>query len=245
MNDAVAATVGSTKAETDAGRRKALGEVVVRDYVGQTAAEAALAIRRAGLRPGLERAFGCEAERLGQVVAQEPATGSHLARSAMVTLYVGAPGSTPVDEEPVEHPTLSFEADPPFAPRDEASAAEAHVHPEMPRVRRRRKPRPSRGAPRILDTSPELAPVAAVVLADAAPMAELAFQEEASPAAADDDQLSTGGLEDGPRELQHDELVAHGDDMFAGRTGTSWRQVYPTRRQLTSVANQHQRRWSR
>jgi len=57
-------------------------------------------VRRAGLCPGLDRSFGCEAELIGLVVAQEPAAGSDLARNGMVTLYVAAPGAGPMDEEP-------------------------------------------------------------------------------------------------------------------------------------------------
>jgi len=68
------------------------GLLVVSDYVGQPAAGAAQLVRRAGLRPGLDRAYGYEAELLGSVVAQEPMGGSELARNAIVTLYVAAPG---------------------------------------------------------------------------------------------------------------------------------------------------------
>jgi hypothetical protein len=66
----------------------------------QPAGDAAQGVRRSGLCPGLDRSFGCEAELIGLVVAQEPAAGSDLARNGMVTLYVAAPGSGPMDEEP-------------------------------------------------------------------------------------------------------------------------------------------------
>lgn len=67
--------------------------VRVSDHVGQPAAEAARAVRRAGLRPGLDRSFGCEPQLTGLVVAQEPASGEQIARNAMVTLYIAAPGA--------------------------------------------------------------------------------------------------------------------------------------------------------
>lgn len=67
--------------------------VRVGDYVGRPAAEAARAVRRAGLRPGLDRSFGCEPELTGLVIAQEPAHGAQVSRNGMVTLYVAAPGA--------------------------------------------------------------------------------------------------------------------------------------------------------
>src|SRR5271166_2053035 len=75
------------------------GRQAVGDYVGQPAGDAAQAVRRAGLRPGLDRSFGCAEELMGLVVAQEPEAGSSLARNGMVTLYVAARGSEPVGDE--------------------------------------------------------------------------------------------------------------------------------------------------
>jgi beta-lactam-binding protein with PASTA domain len=94
MSDTAAATAAT-------GKRQHIARVrlVVAKYVGHDAADAAVAIRRAGLRPGLERSFGCEPETLGQVVAQEPPAGSEVAGNAMVTLDVAAPGPMPVDNE--------------------------------------------------------------------------------------------------------------------------------------------------
>jgi hypothetical protein len=84
------------------------GNVLVGEYVGRTAVDAAQAVRRVGLRPGLERSLGCEPELVGQVVAQEPPPGSELARNSMVTLYVGAPGPAPSDDGATEPPAGSF-----------------------------------------------------------------------------------------------------------------------------------------
>jgi hypothetical protein len=65
----------------------------VESFVGVLANEAAQAVRRAGLKPGLERSFGCEPELTGRVVAQEPEPGAELARNGLVTLYVAAPAA--------------------------------------------------------------------------------------------------------------------------------------------------------
>ncbi len=72
--------------------------VAVSDYVGQPAAEAARAVRRAGLLPGLDRSFGCEPQLTGLVVAQQPVSGEQLARNGMVTLYIAAPGAETQDD---------------------------------------------------------------------------------------------------------------------------------------------------
>jgi hypothetical protein len=85
-------------------RSRRVGVLEVGDYVGQPAAQATLAVRRAGLHPGLERSLGCDSEMVGRVVAQDPPAGEFLARESMVRLHVGAPAG--VDEharyEPVE-----------------------------------------------------------------------------------------------------------------------------------------------
>ena len=72
--------------------------MTVGEYVGQVAASAAQAVRRAGLRPGLDRSFGCSPELFGQVVAQDPPAGSELARNGLVTLYVAAPSVVQAEE---------------------------------------------------------------------------------------------------------------------------------------------------
>ncbi len=74
------------------------GRLTVGEYVGQVAAEAAQAVRRAGLRPGLDRSFGCSPDLFGQVVAQDPPAGSELARNGLVTLYVAAPSVVQAEE---------------------------------------------------------------------------------------------------------------------------------------------------
>jgi len=100
MNDRTAVKPRGTQRAKSTRRGGPSGRQVVGEYVGQPAGDAAQAVRRAGLCPGLDRSFGCEAELIGLVVAQEPAAGSDLARNGMVTLYVAAPGAGPMDEEP-------------------------------------------------------------------------------------------------------------------------------------------------
>jgi hypothetical protein len=121
------------------------GGIVVREYVGQLASEAVRAVRRAGLRPGLERSFGYEQDLWGQVVAQEPAAGQELASNGHVRLFIAAPSA---DEEAPREParrepqakedpaapaaqrTPGAEPDQPAASRQEAigpSPAEMHV----------------------------------------------------------------------------------------------------------------------
>lgn len=68
------------------------GLLRVGDHVGQSAGEAAQAIRRAGLRPGLERCFGFGEQQTGLVVEQDPPAGAELARNGLVRIYVAAPG---------------------------------------------------------------------------------------------------------------------------------------------------------
>ena len=107
MNDRTAVQARGTQRTKSARRGGPSGRQVVGEYVGQPAGDAAQAVRRAGLCPGLDRSFGCEPELIGLVVAQEPVAGSDLARNGMVTLYVAAPGSGPMDEEPAASEIVS------------------------------------------------------------------------------------------------------------------------------------------
>src|ERR1039458_7132903 len=101
------------------------GRQAVGDYVGQPAGDAAQAVRRAGLRPGLDRSFGCAEELTGLVVAQEPTAGSDLARNGMVTLYVAAPGSEPIDEGTDAAQVESRGLEPASVEAEQADAARA------------------------------------------------------------------------------------------------------------------------
>src|SRR5271166_28233 len=99
MTDRTASADRAVERAKSARRGGPSGRLVVGEYVGQAAGDAAQAVRRAGLRPGLDRSFGCEAELIGLIVAQEPVAGGDLARNGMVTLYVAAPGNAPIDED--------------------------------------------------------------------------------------------------------------------------------------------------
>jgi PASTA domain len=126
------------------------GQPVVGDYLGCPASEATRAIRRAGLRPGLERSFGYPAQITGEVVAQEPAAGTQVARSSLVRIFVAAPGDTPDqhDASPAETLAASDVATVEPTGPDEESAGErlqaaASVPPRAERAAHRRKPRPA------------------------------------------------------------------------------------------------------
>ena len=93
----------------------------------------------AGLKPGRERSFGCEAELLGLVVAQEPGAGSDLARNGMVTLYVAAPGAARVDGDAEVRSGLDPDSAPATVPQAVVPEVDAPHAPA--RTRRRRKPR--------------------------------------------------------------------------------------------------------
>ncbi len=217
---------------------------MVGEYVGQAAGDAAQAVRRAGLRPGLDRSFGCEAELIGLVVAQEPAAGGDLARNGMVTLYVAAPGSAPVDEDadapdsPAPAPAASAQADVAQAEAPSASA----------RARRPRKPGLAGREAQVFDPPP------APVLPDrgpaddppAAPVTQVPPTETwGSPDEActpDGEDLDEGVLDDrGEDEFSHDEFVVHVDDVLAGRAGwpPAWRRVYPRRRTSGALVGGH------
>lgn len=197
--------------------RHARSAQIVGSYVGELAAEAAQAVRRSGLKPGLERTFGCAAELLGQVVAQEPASGSELARNGLVTLYVAAPGNhesadLPERERVNESSTLAHELAAPASERDasgprprkpgrSARRAQAVDAPPAPRPRRSKE----RG-----ELVKEPAPDASVPLG----------QRDEAPASSE----PAPDLE----QLVADELVIHAEDLFAG-SAARWRRGYPRR----------------
>jgi hypothetical protein len=222
--------------------------VTAGDYVGQDAADAAVAVRRAGLRPGLERSFGCDPELLGQVVAQEPPAGNEVARNAMVTLYVAAPPARPAGEESPSPPADATHIEP--APAADTQAATPDTHTALPtsRPRRRRKPGHAERQPRIFDSPPARGqrdtptpfrldaslPIEAGAVTDEQPTDEwFSDMGVAPPGALDDPESNEERLSDeGVDDQSLDELVACADDVFAGRTQTLWHRVYPGRRRI-------------
>lgn len=106
-------------------------------------------MRRAGLKPGLERSFGCEPQLTGLVVAQEPEPGAELARNGLVMLYVAAPGAVRETVPAAELAVLeqSEEGQPTRALADAEAASQSDT------PRRRRKPGRLESAP-VLDIAP-------------------------------------------------------------------------------------------
>ena len=89
------------------GARRGPARLTVGEHVGHPAGDAAQAVRRAGMRPALDRSFGYPSAETGLVVEQDPAAGTEVARNAMVTLYVaapapGAPADSPAEENAAE-----------------------------------------------------------------------------------------------------------------------------------------------
>jgi hypothetical protein len=114
------------------------GAVIVGDYLGAPAAQAARAVRRVGLRPGLDRQFGCDPETIGLVVAQEPHPGGEAQRGAMVTLYVSAHGASLQGHEDPDGPAPGGDESPAPAPSVSRAAESA----SEPSPRRKRRVRP-------------------------------------------------------------------------------------------------------
>jgi hypothetical protein len=222
MNDRTAVQARGTQRAKGSRRGGPSGRQVVGEYVGQPAGDAAQAVRRAGLCPGLDRSFGCEAELIGLVVAQEPAAGSDLARNGMVMLYVAAPGAGPMDEEPAA--TMSGQPGPATV-----AAVLAEIEPpdaaREPRRARRRKPGLARQATRVVD------PPTAPIPLEGEPAEDVPLAPEWG--SADGEELDGGRLEEqSDAELSQDDFVVHLDDVLGGRTDRTpaWRRVYPRRR---------------
>ena len=233
MNDRTAVQARGTQRAKSTRRGGPSGRQVVGEYVGQPAGDAAQGVRRSGLCPGLDRSFGCEAELIGLVVAQEPAAGSDLARNGMVTLYVAAPGSGPVDEEPAASETVDGAA----APAPVTSVLAEIERLDAPRRTRRRKPGLARQATQVFDPPP--APIGP----EREPAEEVPLAPEwGSPDgvyAPAGEELDGGHLEEaGDAEVSHEDFVVHLDDVLGGRTDgpLAWRRVYPRRRTFTALA---------
>ncbi len=221
----------SQRAKT-ARRGGGAGPQAVGDYVGQPAGEAAQAVRRAGLRPGLDRSFGCPAELTGLVVAQDPAAGSDLARNGMVTLYVAAPGGEPLEGDADLAPPAASAAE--GEPRAPESADEPPSTTPLPARPRRRKHGHAQRVPAPVEPppTPTVPRESASEHVPARPTVEPSGEWPAAvdaPASALEDETT---VELGERELPHDEeFVVQVEDVLAGRSGPpSWRGAYPRRR---------------
>jgi PASTA domain len=213
------------------------GRQLVGEYVGEPAGQAAQAVRRSGLRPGLDRSFDCPPELVGRVVAQDPPGGSELGRNGLVTLFVAAPGAGPQDEPEA----------PPANPEQNVSATMAGSAPR--RARRRRKAGLA-GTGQSFSASVSPAPsldrsagavdteTTAVDTTDDLRAIEDFGATEIAPADAHPEGSFDGsGVPD-------EEFVIYADDVFAGRARPVWRRAYPRRQGSPSLRSRfagHQR----
>jgi hypothetical protein len=205
---------------------------IVGEYVGQRAAEAAQAVRCAGLKPGLDRSFGGSPELFGQVVAQEPPVGGELARNGLVTLYVAAPGASQAGEDVAAQPAASV-----GPAEDPSRLAHELAQPASPRATgprlRRKTRRAGRPAP-LFDVAPAAKPRLGDERGEPRPLVEQDAQGLESPAepASSKPLMPDRPQEPSTEEPTAEEFVVHADDLFAGRTGGAppgWRRAYPRR----------------
>jgi hypothetical protein len=118
---------------------------IVQEFDRAPAAQAAVAVRRAGLRPALERTFHWGEDTHGLVVAQEPPAGSEVALDSTVLLFISAPGER--RSEPDAGELVGDE-------RQAEASSEGEPEPDPGAARRtRRRARARHGAP-----APTLAP---------------------------------------------------------------------------------------
>jgi PASTA domain len=208
-----------SQASQRVGRGGPAGRQLVGEYVGEPAGQAAQAVRRAGLRPGLDRSFGCAPELAGRVVSQEPPAGDELPRNGLVTLYVAAPGAAPNDE--------------PAAPAASLAPTAVENIAAQPRAHRGRKRGLARSAPRAVPPPPSAPPPeshrvertdtpADAITDELGLHGDLADADVGEPATELEEAADYGAL-DG------EQFVIHAEDVFAGRAEPAWRRVYPRR----------------
>jgi hypothetical protein len=229
------------------GRRGGLsGRQTVGDYVGQPAGDAAQAVRRAGLRPGLDRSFGCAEELIGLVVEQDPTAGSDLARNGMVTLYVAAPGSELVEEHEVDAAeTGSDEPGGALVVPVQAERAQGEAPGTPARARRRKRGRARRAAAAFDPCPPPALPDQAPVSeAPTVVLVRSAVEPPREPPAGVNEP--DGALVDETAEEPRDEFVVRAEDVLAGRMGpAAWRGAYPRRARRELDARHGPRGWLR
>jgi hypothetical protein len=226
------------------GRSGPSGRLIVGDYVGASAAHAAQGVRRAGLRPGLDRSFGCDPNLTGLIVAQDPPAGSDLARNGMVTLYVAAPGAVTVEQDSELPGTLLYRAAPASPIAEGASLPQVETPPLGASARRARKPRLGASATaQVFDPPPEPRmpmqqsssrkeePVAPGSASSQVPITSEPDTQPHTDAPQRHEFEETAVHETAEHELSHEEFVVHMDDVFAGRVSDApaWRRVYPRR----------------
>jgi hypothetical protein len=193
----------------------------VGDYVGQPAGDAAQAVRRAGLCPGLDRSFGHAQDEIGFVVAQDPAPGASLGRSSMVMLFVGAPASELVDGDADDGGELEMEVERPDVAR-------------APERGRRRKPGLARRPKRVFDDAPAPARLdrASVSPRPTGPEEQPPTERPAATYGSDAEPGDEGQADEAQADrhevAEHDDRVSCAQDVFAGAKGlASWDRAYP------------------
>jgi len=201
---------------------------VVGHYVGRRAGEAAQAVRCAGLKPGLDRAFGCASELFGKVVAQEPTPGSELARNGLVTLHVAAPGGA---EEDAKAATQSVAVENPLLPQRDRGEPASTV---QAGAKRRRKPGSTKRKAHGLDSPPAPTPrlPANYDAPDALDYGDWATREIER---GDSDDEQSMPENPGSEDSTGEEFVVRAEELFAGRAGSPWRRMYPQRRRGTDL----------
>jgi len=232
MSNSTEAPAPATRRARTPRRGGPTGRLLVGDYVGHLAADAAQAVRRAGLRPGLDRSFGCDPNQTGHVVAQEPPAGDELERNGMVTLYVAAPGMAGVEEAAAAAETAQNLPAPPRAPHVTAAPTPSVTA----RARRPRKPGLATSTTHAFDPPPEPTMPAEHPASQDQPVASQATWtagcDAVRAAQAPDGVLEQSALqEQGGEGLSREEFVADTQDVFAARGGEAppWRRVYPRR----------------
>jgi hypothetical protein len=218
-----------------------VGRLTVVDYVGQPAAHGAQAVRRAGLRPGLDRSFGCEPDLIGMIVAQDPPAGSDIARNAMVTLYVAAPEPTTAQ---VPAGSGSQSDDRSARRAAETELAQADARPPDSKARRPRKPRGTAGATtQVFDWPPEpTAPSERLVKREEPPLVrELVAAVRIGRSAREPPRPNAAAgatfHETGGPGRAGEEVALRLDDVFARATDElpPWRRTYPRRPMATTL----------
>jgi hypothetical protein len=208
MSDTSTPWPGTSGAPTES---RGVGLLEVGEHVGEPAGQAVRELRRAGLRPGLERSFGHSPEATGIVIAQDPAAGSQLPRNSLVTLYVAVQAS---EQHGLE---TANGVDAPEAFQGESEDGEGEqTAAVVQREVRRRKPRPSATTERDVPAAPSAAP-RRVQAPPARVMSVSGGGDGEGEVAGEPDPLLEGERDPFPP----DELVGRVRDLFAAGTAKS------------------------